>query len=101
MEIPSDHYWSMMMDELVDLDEERLRALDVLIRQKERIAKIYNKKVKSKVFDVGDLARHRTAMSTSYCDVKILFNFITDPVHFISLGAKLHHRDAMAHIVLR
>jgi hypothetical protein len=55
MEIPSDHYWSMMLDKLVDLDEERLRALDVLIRQKERVAKIYNKKVKSKVFGVGDL----------------------------------------------
>jgi hypothetical protein len=49
MEIPSDNYWSMM------LDEERLQALDVLIRQKERVAKIYNKKVKSKSFDVGDL----------------------------------------------
>jgi hypothetical protein len=48
MEIPSDHYWNMMFDELVDLDEERLRALDMSIRQKERVAKIYNKKVKSK-----------------------------------------------------
>ncbi|KAK2368626.1 hypothetical protein QL285_081809 [Trifolium repens] len=34
-------------------------------------------------------------MSTSYCDVKIQFNFIIDPVHFISLGAKLLHRTAM------
>ncbi|CAJ2651311.1 unnamed protein product [Trifolium pratense] len=33
MEIPIDHYWSMMYDELVDLDEERLRALDTLSRQ--------------------------------------------------------------------
>ncbi|KAK2435959.1 phosphatidylinositol 4-phosphate 5-kinase [Trifolium repens] len=40
-------------------------------------------------------------MSSSQCDVKIQFNFITDPVHFISLGAKLLHRGAMAHIVLR
>ncbi|MCH87748.1 RNA-directed DNA polymerase (Reverse transcriptase), partial [Trifolium medium] len=55
MEIPSDHYWNMMLDELVDLDEERLQALDVLTRQKERIAKAYNKKVKSKTFNVGDL----------------------------------------------
>ncbi|CAJ2672886.1 unnamed protein product [Trifolium pratense] len=55
MEIPTDHYWSMMFDELVDLDEERLRALDTLSRQKERIAKAYNKKVKSKTFDVGNL----------------------------------------------
>ncbi|KAK2449823.1 hypothetical protein QL285_008979 [Trifolium repens] len=34
-------------------------------------------------------------MSSSQCDVKIQFNFITDPVHFISLGAKLCHRVAM------
>jgi hypothetical protein len=41
---------------LVDLDEERLQALDVLIRQKERVAKeAYNKKVKCKTFDLGDL----------------------------------------------
>ena len=33
--IPIDHYWKMMSDELVDLDEERLRALEVLTKQKE------------------------------------------------------------------
>lgn len=36
----------MMLDELSDLGEERLSALDVLMRQKERVAKAYNKKVK-------------------------------------------------------
>ncbi|KAK2361811.1 hypothetical protein QL285_086926 [Trifolium repens] len=40
-------------------------------------------------------------MKPSCCDVKIQFNFITDPMHFISLGAKLLHRAAIAHIVLR
>ncbi|KAK2368276.1 hypothetical protein QL285_081482 [Trifolium repens] len=40
-------------------------------------------------------------MKPSCCDVKIQFNFITDPVHFIKLGAKLSHCAAMAHIVLR
>lgn len=43
-----------MLDELVDLDEERLEALNILIRQKERITKACNKKVKSKKFVVGD-----------------------------------------------
>lgn len=43
-----------MLDEMVDLDEERLAALDVLIRQMERVANAYNKKVKSKMFSVGD-----------------------------------------------
>ncbi|PNY14157.1 retrotransposon protein putative unclassified [Trifolium pratense] len=55
VDLPVDHYWNMMFDELVDLDEERLRALDTLSRQKERVAKAYNKKVKSKAFDVGEL----------------------------------------------
>lgn len=45
----------MVLDELVDLDEERLRALDVLTRKKERIAKSYNKRGKPKTFDVNDL----------------------------------------------
>jgi hypothetical protein len=45
----------MILDELVDLDEERLMALEVLTKQKERVAKAYNKKVKSKLFAQGDL----------------------------------------------
>jgi len=45
----------MVLDELVNLDEERLKALEVLMRQKEWITKFYNKKVKSKTFDINDL----------------------------------------------
>ncbi|KAK2444202.1 hypothetical protein QL285_015246 [Trifolium repens] len=55
MEIPLDHYYQMMSDELVDLDEERLNALEVLTKQKEKVAKAYNKKVKSKSFNIGEL----------------------------------------------
>ncbi|XP_039683800.1 uncharacterized protein [Medicago truncatula] len=54
-EIPVNHYWDMVMDELIDLNEERLTALEVLARQKERVAKVYNKKVKSKLFTQGYL----------------------------------------------
>ncbi|XP_045795174.1 uncharacterized protein LOC123889733 [Trifolium pratense] len=54
-ELPPDHYGNIMLDELTDVDEERLQALDALIRQKERIARAYNKRVKSKLFGVGDL----------------------------------------------
>jgi len=54
-EIPTNHYWNMILDELVDLDEERLTTLEVLTKQKERVAKAYNKKVKSKLFAQGDL----------------------------------------------
>src|ERR1044072_2125711 len=45
----------MMADELVDLDEVRMLALDSLKRQKERVSRVYNKKVKDKVFAVDDL----------------------------------------------
>ncbi|XP_050916266.1 uncharacterized protein LOC127131381 [Lathyrus oleraceus] len=49
-EIPSESYWNMMLDELVDLDEERLKALELLKRQKNRVENSYNKKVKIKEF---------------------------------------------------
>ncbi|XP_050875274.1 uncharacterized protein LOC127078902 [Lathyrus oleraceus] len=54
-EIPSEDYWSVMTDELVDIDEERMLELDSLQRQKEKVARAYNKRVKGKVFAVGDL----------------------------------------------
>jgi len=54
-EIPTNHYWNMMLDELVDLDEARWTTLEVLAKQKERVAKACNKKVKSKLFVQGDL----------------------------------------------
>src|SRR3954468_7458687 len=53
-DLSTDEYWSMMLDELVELDEERLIALDRLIRQKQKVAKAYNKKVKEKTFMVSD-----------------------------------------------
>ncbi|XP_058758982.1 uncharacterized protein LOC131632216 [Vicia villosa] len=54
-EILFEDYWNMMADELVDLDEERMLALDSLRGQKDRVAKAYNKKVKDKVFTVDVL----------------------------------------------
>lgn len=45
----------MMLDEMVDFDQERVAVLDVLIRQKEQVAKAYNKKVKVKTFSIRDL----------------------------------------------
>jgi len=44
-----------MFDELNHLDEERLFALEKIIRQKEQVARFYHKKVKVKTFQVGDL----------------------------------------------
>ncbi|XP_058787247.1 uncharacterized protein LOC131661659 [Vicia villosa] len=54
-EIPSEDYWNMMADELVDLDEERMLALYSLRRQKDKVARAYNKRVKDKVFAIDDL----------------------------------------------
>jgi hypothetical protein len=38
MEIPTYQYWNMMLDEMVDVDEERLMALEVVLREKECVA---------------------------------------------------------------
>lgn len=52
-----------MLDELVNLYEEILSALNVLIKQKERIVKACRKKVKSKAFYIWCLCLE----SYSYC----------------------------------
>lgn len=52
-DISSEQYWGLMFGELTDLDEERLAAIDVLIRQKARVAKIYNKRIKMKTFVIN------------------------------------------------
>ncbi|XP_016164478.1 uncharacterized protein LOC107606997 [Arachis ipaensis] len=54
-EIPLVDYWNSLYDELNELDNERLRALDRVIRQKEIVSKSYNRHVKAKMFAVGDL----------------------------------------------
>ena len=45
----------MMLDELIDLDEERMMALDLLRSQKRRVERSYNKRVKPKAFMPEDL----------------------------------------------
>ncbi|KAL1299817.1 hypothetical protein AAHE18_18G135300 [Arachis hypogaea] len=54
-EIPVVDYWNSLYDELNELDDERLRALEKVIRQKEIMSKSYNCRVKAKTFAVGDL----------------------------------------------
>lgn len=43
-----------MFDELTNLGEERLVAMDVLIWKKACVAKVYNRRVKMKTFAVND-----------------------------------------------
>src|SRR3954469_21842308 len=44
-----------MMDRIDEVPEKRLKALQEIEKEKSRIAKAYNKKVKEKSFQIGDL----------------------------------------------
>jgi hypothetical protein len=44
-----------MLDRLDEASEERIKALGEIERDKLRVARAYNKKVKEKSFQVGDL----------------------------------------------
>ena len=48
-------YNDLMMDKIDDISEERLRALRELEKEKLRVDKAYNKKVREKSFQIGDL----------------------------------------------
>lgn len=50
-----EHYYQLKFDELNEFHDERLIALENLVRHKERIAKFYDSRVKYKSFKVGDL----------------------------------------------
>jgi hypothetical protein len=54
-DLSSKDYNDLMMDELEDLHMIRLRALENIEKNKMRVAKYYNKKVKIKQFAEGDL----------------------------------------------
>ncbi|XP_050877722.1 uncharacterized protein LOC127081513 [Lathyrus oleraceus] len=53
-DLQSEQYWNMIFDELVVLDEERLVVVEMLIWQNERVAKVYNRKIKGKTFIDND-----------------------------------------------
>ncbi|XP_016191809.1 uncharacterized protein LOC107632654 [Arachis ipaensis] len=54
-DLPVDDYWNAMFDELNELDSERILALENVVRQKEIIARSYNRRIKEKSFDIGEL----------------------------------------------
>jgi hypothetical protein len=54
-DLSSKDYSGLMMDELEDLHMIRLRALENIVKNKLRVAKYYNKKVKVRQFAEGDL----------------------------------------------
>jgi hypothetical protein len=48
-------YHNLMLNRLDEVSEERVKALCEIERNKLRVARAYNKKVKEKSFQVGDL----------------------------------------------
>jgi hypothetical protein len=48
-------YHNLMLDRLDEVSYERMKALGEIERDKLRVAKGYNKRVKEKSFQVGDL----------------------------------------------
>jgi hypothetical protein len=48
-------YHNLMLDRLNKVADERIKALDEIERDKLRVAKAYNKRVKETSFQVGDL----------------------------------------------
>ena len=41
--------------ELENMDEERLRAFTSMVAQKKKVFRLYNKRIKKKKFEIGDL----------------------------------------------
>jgi hypothetical protein len=48
-------YHNLMLDRLDEVSNERIKALGGIKRDKLRVARAYNKRVKEKSFQVGDL----------------------------------------------
>jgi hypothetical protein len=48
-------YHNLMLDRLDEVSDERMKALGEIERDKLRVARAYNKRVKEKLFQVGDL----------------------------------------------
>jgi hypothetical protein len=54
-ELSGVYYHNLMLDRLDEASDERIKALGEIKRDKLRVARAYNKKVKEKSFQVGDL----------------------------------------------
>nr|ABA97058.1 retrotransposon protein, putative, unclassified [Oryza sativa Japonica Group] len=54
-DLSSEDYKTLMGDNLDEVVDKRLKALEEIEKEKKRVAKAYNKRVKAKLFQVGDL----------------------------------------------
>jgi hypothetical protein len=50
-----DTYHALMMDNIDEVTDKRLEALEVIEKDKRRVARAYNKRVEAKSFQVGDV----------------------------------------------
>jgi hypothetical protein len=50
-----DTCYALMMDNIDEVTDKRLEALEAIEKDKRRVARAYNKRVKAKSFQVGDL----------------------------------------------
>jgi hypothetical protein len=48
-------YYALMMENIDEVTDKRMEALEEIEKDKRRVARAYNKKVKAKSFQVGDL----------------------------------------------
>ena len=97
-------YQTAMTLELEDIDEERVRALNNIIVQKKIVAKRYNKKVKPRTFDEGDLV-WKTILPIGSKDPKYgkWSPKWEDPfqIHKVFKGGFYHLKNLKGHIHLR
>jgi len=54
-DLSADDYYDLMMDNIDKVSEKRLQALKEIEKDKLRVARAYNKKVRAKSFQVGEL----------------------------------------------
>lgn len=54
-DLSSEDYKTLMGDNLDEVIDKRLKALEEIEKEKKRVAKAYHKRVKVKLFQVGDL----------------------------------------------
>ena len=59
-------YYNSMMDNIDEVIDKRVTALGEIEKDKIMVAKVYNKNVKAKSFQVGDLDRKSTRLNSSH-----------------------------------
>ncbi|XP_020963493.1 uncharacterized protein LOC110265076 [Arachis ipaensis] len=54
-DLPIEYYWNVVYDELSDLSQECILALENIVRQKDNITQNHNRRIKKKCFRMGKL----------------------------------------------